>query len=122
MTSHIRYEVDDRVATITIDRPEKRNAMTYAVLHDFNDAISMVVQCEDQAELDRYWNALLQGGGKPQACGWLVDRFGLRWQIQPAVLEEMMGDKDAARSKRVTDAMLQMVKLDVAALEKAYRG
>ena len=89
--------------------------------HEFNDAISIVVLCDDQAELDRYWNALLGGGGKPQACGWLIDRFGLRWQIVPAVLDEMMRDKDAARSKRVTDALLQMVKLDIAALEKAYR-
>ena len=68
------------------------------------------------------WNALLDGGGKPQACGWLIDRFGLRWQIVPAVLEKMMQDKDPARSKRATDAMLQMVKLDIAALEKAYRS
>ncbi len=90
--------------------------------HEFNDAISMVVLCDDQAELDRYWNALLEGGGKPQACGWLIDRFGLRWQIVPAAFEEMMRDKDAARSKRVTDAMLKMVKLDIAALEKAYRS
>jgi predicted 3-demethylubiquinone-9 3-methyltransferase (glyoxalase superfamily) len=90
--------------------------------HEFNDAISLVVLCDDQAELDRYWNALLAGGGKPQACGWLIDRFGLRWQIVPAILDEWMGDRDAARSKRVTDAMLQMVKLDIAALEKAYRS
>lgn len=90
--------------------------------HEFNDAISMVVLCDDQAELDRYWNALLEGGGKPQACGWLIDRFGLRWQIVPAVLSEMMRDKDAARSKRVTDAFLKMVKLDIAVLEKAYRS
>jgi predicted 3-demethylubiquinone-9 3-methyltransferase (glyoxalase superfamily) len=80
------------------------------------------VLCEDQAELDRYWNALLQGGGKPQACGWLIDRFGLRWQIVPIALEKMMQDKDPARSKRATDAMLQMVKLDIATLEKAYRS
>jgi predicted 3-demethylubiquinone-9 3-methyltransferase (glyoxalase superfamily) len=66
--------------------------------------------------------ALLKGGGKPQACGWLIDRFGLRWQIVPAVLDEMMRDKDPARSKRVTDALLKMVKLDIAAIEKAYRG
>jgi len=91
--------------------------------HDaFNDAISITVLCEDQAELDRYWNALLQGGGQAQACGWLNDRFGLRWQIVPARLEEMMADQDLARSKRVSDAMLKMVKLDLAALEKAYRG
>jgi predicted 3-demethylubiquinone-9 3-methyltransferase (glyoxalase superfamily) len=90
--------------------------------HEFNDAISIVVLCDDQAELDRYWDALLEGGGRPQACGWLVDRYGLRWQIVPARLDEMMRDTDAARSKRVTDAMLKMVKLDIAALERAYRG
>jgi len=97
-------------------------AMSAGPLDPFNHAISMVVLCEDQAELDRYWNALLKGGGKPQACGWLMDRFGLRWQIVPAAFEEMMRDKDPARSKRVTDAMLKMVKFDIAALEKAYRG
>lgn len=97
-------------------------AMSAGPHHEFNDAVSMVVFCEDQQELDRYWNALLEGGGKAQACGWLIDRFGVRWQIQPAVLEEMMRDKDVARSKRVTDAMMKMVKLDIAALERAYRG
>jgi predicted 3-demethylubiquinone-9 3-methyltransferase (glyoxalase superfamily) len=90
--------------------------------HDFNDAVSIVVLCDDQAELDRYWSALLDGGGKEQACGWLIDRFGLRWQIVPAVLDEMMGDGDPVRSQRVTDAMLKMIKLDIAALEKAYRS
>ena len=90
--------------------------------HEFNDAISMVVLCDNQAELDRYWNALLEGGGKPQACGWLIDRFGLRWQIVPAVLSEMLRDEDVARSKRVTDAFLKMVKLDIAVLETAYRS
>ncbi len=97
-------------------------AMSAGPHHEFNDAISMVVSCDDQAELDRYWNALVEGGGKPQACGWLIDRFGLRWQIVPAIFEEMMRDKDAARSKRVTDAMLKMIKFDIAALEKAYRS
>jgi predicted 3-demethylubiquinone-9 3-methyltransferase (glyoxalase superfamily) len=97
-------------------------AMTAGPHHEFNDAVSMMVLCDDQAELDRYWNALLEGGGKPQACGWLIDRFGLRWQIVPAVFEEMMSDKDTARSKRVTDAMMKMVKFDITALEKAYRG
>ncbi len=88
--------------------------------HAFNDAISMVVVCDDQEELDRYWNALLEGGGKEQACGWLIDRFGLRWQIVPAILDRMMVDDDRARSKRVTDVLLKMVKIDIAALEKAY--
>lgn len=97
-------------------------AMSAGPHHDFNDAISLVVLCDDQAELDRYWDGLLHGGGQPQACGWLIDRFGVRWQIVPEVLERLMGDPDPARAKGVTDAMLKMVKLDVAALEKAGRG
>jgi predicted 3-demethylubiquinone-9 3-methyltransferase (glyoxalase superfamily) len=101
---------------------QRFQAMTAGPHHDFNDAISIVVECDDQAELDRYWDALLKGGGKPQACGWLIDRYGVRWQIVPAVLEEMMRDKDPARAKRASDAMLEMIKLDIAALEKAYRG
>jgi predicted 3-demethylubiquinone-9 3-methyltransferase (glyoxalase superfamily) len=100
---------------------QRFQAMTAGPHHDFNDAISIVVLCDDQAELDRYWNALLDGG-KAVACGWLNDRFGVRWQIVPSMLEGMMRDGDAARSKRVTDALLKMVKLDIAALEAAYRG
>jgi predicted 3-demethylubiquinone-9 3-methyltransferase (glyoxalase superfamily) len=101
---------------------QRFQAMSAGSHHEFNDAISMAVICDNQAELDRYWNALLEGGGKPQACGWLVDRFGVRWQIIPAALEEMMRDKDSARSKKASDAMLKMVKLDIATLEKAYRS
>jgi predicted 3-demethylubiquinone-9 3-methyltransferase (glyoxalase superfamily) len=101
---------------------QRFQAMTAGPHHDFNDAISMTVLCDDQAELDRYWKALLSGGGTEQACGWLIDRFGLRWQIVPAVFEEMMRDTDPARSKRVTDAMMTMIKFDIAALENAYRA
>ncbi len=101
---------------------QRFQAMTAGPHHDFNDAISIVVLCDDQDELDRYWNALLEGGGKEVACGWLNDRFGVRWQIVPAILEELMADKDKARAKRVADAMLKMVKLDIAALEKAARS
>lgn len=101
---------------------QRITAMTAGTHHEFNDAISMTVLCEDQAELDRYWTALLEGGGKAQACGWLNDRYGLRWQLVPRRMEEMMRDRDPVRSKRVTDAMMTMVKLELAALEKAYRG
>ena len=100
---------------------QRFQAITAGPHHEFNDAISIVVLCEDQAELDRYWSALLEGG-QAQACGWLIDRFGLRWQIVPAAFDEMMRDKDPARSKRVTDALMKMVKLDIAALEQAYRS
>lgn len=101
---------------------QRFQAMTAGPHHEFNDAISIVVMCDDQAELDRYWNALLEGGGQPQACGWLNDKFGVRWQVIPVALEEMMRDKDPARSKRASDAMLKMVKIDIATLEKAYRS
>ena len=90
--------------------------------HEFNDAISIVVTCDSQEELDRYWNALIDNGGRPQACGWLIDRYGLRWQIVPAALDRMMREADPARSKKVADALLKMVKLDIAALEQAYRS
>jgi len=97
-------------------------AMSAGPLDPFNHAISFVVTCDDQAELDRYWNGLLQGGGAPEPCGWLKDRYGVSWQIVPAILGQMMTDADPARSKRVTDALLKMGKLDIAALQAAYDG
>lgn len=97
-------------------------AMTAGPHHEFNDAISLTVLCKNQEELDRYWKALLKGGGKPQACGWLNDRYGVRWQIVPEVMETMMRDRNRKRSKRVTDAMLTMVKFDIATLKKAWKG
>jgi predicted 3-demethylubiquinone-9 3-methyltransferase (glyoxalase superfamily) len=101
---------------------QRFQAMTAGPHHDFNDAISLMVECEDQREIDRYWMALLEGGGKEQACGWLIDRFGVRWQIVPARMAEWMADPDPVRSRRVTDAMMQMIKLDAGKLERAYRG
>lgn len=100
---------------------QRFQAISAGPLDPFNHAISMVVACDDQAELDRYWGALLEGG-QAEACGWLRDRYGLCWQIVPAALDEMMNDRDAARSKRVTDAMLKMVKFDIAKLRAAYNG
>ena len=97
-------------------------AMSAGPLDPFNHAVSFVVNCEDQAEIDRYWDALLQAGGSPEECGWLKDRFGLSWQIVPTGLGEMMADPDKARAKRATDAMLKMVKLDIAALQAAFNG
>ena len=96
-------------------------AMSPGPLDPFNHAISFVVNCDDQAEVDRYWNALLEGGSAEQ-CGWLKDRFGVSWQIVPTVLGEMMADSDPAKSKRAADAMLKMVKLDIAALQAAHAG
>ena len=96
-------------------------AMSAGPLDPFNHAVSFVVNCEDQAELDRYWNALLEGGA-PEQCGWLKDRFGLSWQIVPTVMGEFMVDPDRAKAKRAADAMLKMVKLDITTLKKAHAG
>lgn len=96
-------------------------AMTAGPLDPFNHAVSFVVSCDDQAELDRYWNALLEGGS-PEACGWLKDRYGLSWQIIPKVLAEMMSNPDRAKAKRASDAMLKMVKIDIATLQTAFEG
>jgi predicted 3-demethylubiquinone-9 3-methyltransferase (glyoxalase superfamily) len=96
-------------------------AMTAGPLDPFNHAVSFVVNCENQAEIDRYWHALLDGG-TPEQCGWLKDRFGLSWQIVPTVLGDMMADPDRAKAKRAADAMLKMVKIDIATLQAAYTG
>ena len=87
----------------------------------FTEAISLMVSCEDQAEVDRLWDYLVEGG-TPSQCGWLKDKYGLSWQIVPARMFEMMKDEDKVRAGRAFAAMMQMVKFDVAALEKAYAG
>jgi len=87
----------------------------------FNPSISFYVHCEDQAEIDRLWNALLDGG-EPQQCGWITDRFGVTWQIVPDILETFLTDEDQAKVQRVTEAFLQMEKFDIPALEAAYAG
>jgi predicted 3-demethylubiquinone-9 3-methyltransferase (glyoxalase superfamily) len=85
----------------------------------FNNAISLSVDCADQAEVDHYWAALTAGGGSPVQCGWLKDKYGLSWQIVPRRLPELLSDPDTAKAKRVMEAMIQMVKIDVAAIEAA---
>ena len=88
---------------------------------EYTHAISFAVDCADQAEVDRLWDALSQGGSV-ERCGWLKDRYGVSWQIVPTVLGQMLGDRDPAKAQRVMQAMLQMVKLDIAGLRKAYEG
>ena len=87
----------------------------------FTEAISFVVNCETQAEVDELWNKLTTGGEEVQ-CGWLKDRFGLSWQIVPTALGEMMSDPDPAKAQRVMQAMLQMKKIDIAGLKRAFEG
>ena len=88
----------------------------------FNEAISFSIDCADQAEVDRYWDALIVDGGEPSVCGWLKDRFGVSWQVVPRVLPEYLRSQDRAAAKRALDAMLQMTKLDVEKLRAAYEG
>jgi len=90
--------------------------------HKFNEAISFFVACETQAEIDALWTKLLAGGGRPDQCGWLKDRYGLSWQIIPSALRGLLTDPDPARAKRAMDAMLQMQKLDLAKLLAARDG
>jgi len=89
--------------------------------YKFTEAVSFVVKCETQEEIDYYWDKLLDGG-EPQRCGWLKDRFGLSWQIVPAQLSELFGGNDPQRAGRVMQAMMQMVKFDIAKLKQAYDG
>ncbi|MBI5933213.1 MAG: VOC family protein [Chloroflexi bacterium] len=88
----------------------------------FNEAVSMFVNCEDQAEVDYFWNALIANGGEESMCGWLKDRFGLSWQIVPKQLGQLMGDPDQVKAGRVMEAMLKMRKIVVADLQMAYDG
>lgn len=85
----------------------------------FNEAVSFVIRCDDQAEVDRLWDALTAGGGEPGPCGWLKDRFGLSWQIVPRRLDELLRDPDPERARRAMEAMLKMGKIEVSELEQA---
>ncbi len=96
-------------------------ALNGGTIFKFNEAISLIVNCKTQEEVDRLWEKLSEGGDeKAQQCGWLKDKFGLSWQIVPTVLGEMLQDKDAEKSERVMKAMLQMKKIDIKTLKQAY--
>jgi predicted 3-demethylubiquinone-9 3-methyltransferase (glyoxalase superfamily) len=88
----------------------------------FTEAVSFQIDCADQAEVDRYWEALMERGGEPGQCGWLKDRFGLSWQVVPREMGAYLGGPDAAGAARAMEAMLQMEKLDIAKLREAYEG
>lgn len=98
-------------------------ALNGGPLFRFSEAISLQVDCATQEEVDHYWDKLSAGGDAgAQQCGWLKDRYGLSWQIVPSVLPAMLGDPDTSKSQRVMSALLQMRKLDIAALQRAYAG
>lgn len=87
-----------------------------------SEAFSIVVNCESQEEIDHYWNAFIDGGGKASQCGWLRDKFGVSWQITPTILGKMVSDPDPVKAARVTKAFLKMKKFNIAELQKAYDG
>ncbi len=109
------------VLTVTFElEGQQLTALNGGPEFKFNEAISLLVNCEGQEEVDDLWGKLTADGGEEGPCGWLKDKFGLSWQIVPTVLEEMLQDEDADKANRVMKAMLQMGKIDVAALEEAY--
>jgi predicted 3-demethylubiquinone-9 3-methyltransferase (glyoxalase superfamily) len=113
---------DMTVAVVTFELDSREfTAFNGGPYFKLNEAISLSVDCADQAEVDRLWERLSEGG-EVQQCGWLKDRFGLSWQIVPRRLGELMQDPDPEKVARVNHAMLQMIKFDIAGLEKAYRG
>jgi predicted 3-demethylubiquinone-9 3-methyltransferase (glyoxalase superfamily) len=97
-------------------------AISAGPLDEFNHSVSFLVECEDQQEIDRYWNAFLDNGGHAEQCGWLRDRWGLCWQISARVLGEMMTHPDRVKAKRAAEAMLKMTKIEIAKLEAAFKG
>jgi predicted 3-demethylubiquinone-9 3-methyltransferase (glyoxalase superfamily) len=88
----------------------------------FSEAISFSIDCDTQQDVDRYWNALTADGGIEQPCGWLKDKFGVSWQVNPRILGEMLSDSDPQKAKRAMEAMLTMKKIDIAALKRASAG
>jgi len=97
-------------------------ALNGGPMYQLNESFSLFVTCETQAEIDTYWEKLTADGGAPGRCGWLKDKYGLSWQVIPKAFGAMLGGTDAARTKRVVDAMMQMSKLDLPTLQAAYDG
>ena len=90
--------------------------------YKLSEAFSFWVDCKNQEEVDHYWDKLIAGGGEPSVCGWLKDRFGLSWQVVPAILPQMLADPDRKKSARVMEAMMKMKKIEIPLLKKAYEG
>jgi predicted 3-demethylubiquinone-9 3-methyltransferase (glyoxalase superfamily) len=127
----------DRIATLATDSPsgpagsvdiveftlsgQSFMAISAGKFDELNHAVSFVIHCEDQAEIDHYWEAL-GDGGEYERCGWLQDRYGLSWQVTPRALGQLLADPDREKASRVADVMLTMQQIDIAELEKAYAG
>ena len=111
------------VMSVTIELAQQEYILFNGGSHfKLNEAFSLFVSCDDQAEVDRYWDALIADGGSPSQCGWLKDKFGVSWQIAPKVLLRLIGDPDAEKARRAMQAMMQMTKINIAELERAAAG
>jgi predicted 3-demethylubiquinone-9 3-methyltransferase (glyoxalase superfamily) len=97
-------------------------AMNAGKLDPFNHAVSFMIECGTQMEIDRLWDAILGNGGKEQQCGWIRDRWGLNWQIVPKIIYQMYASPDRAAARRAAEAMMKMIKLDIATLQRAFDG
>jgi predicted 3-demethylubiquinone-9 3-methyltransferase (glyoxalase superfamily) len=130
-----RIKIDEESAKATGGQPgeqvmvvdfelfgQEYTALNGGPAFNFTEAISLMVLCEDQEEVDAYWNRLIGDGGEESACGWCKDKYGLSWQITPKQLLDCIGSSDKERANRAMHAMLQMQKIDIAAIEKAYNG
>lgn len=97
-------------------------ALNGGPIFKFSEAVSFVIPCKDQAEVDHYWNKLIGDGGEPSQCGWLKDKFGLSWQVVPNEMGQYIGGSDPEGAKRAVEAMLEMTKIDLGKLKEAYEG
>ena len=109
------------VASFELDG-QKFNALNGGPIFKFTEAISLVVNCESQAEVDHFWEKLTADGGQEVQCGWLKDKYGLSWQIVPTILVELLQDQDPDKTQRVMKAMMKMVKMDIDTLKRASAG
>jgi predicted 3-demethylubiquinone-9 3-methyltransferase (glyoxalase superfamily) len=117
------HRAGERVQSVTFELEGQRfMGLNAGPLFRFNEAVSFFVSCDTQQDVDTLWEKLLVNGGTPTQCGWLKDQFGLSWQIIPAILPKLLGDPDRAKAGRAMQAMLQMVKIDGPALQRAFDG
>lgn len=117
------HRAGDKVMSVVFEiEGQELMALNAGPHHKFNEAISLFVNVDTQEEVDELWEKLQEGGGQPSQCGWLKDRYGLSWQVIPKALPTLMGDHDPQKARRVVNAMLQMQKIDIKALERAHAG
>jgi predicted 3-demethylubiquinone-9 3-methyltransferase (glyoxalase superfamily) len=117
------HRAGDAVLSVTFELEGQRfMGLNAGPHHKFNEAVSFFVSCDTQEQVDELWAKLIAGGGRPDRCGWLKDKFGLSWQIIPTALPRLLSDPDRVKAGRAMQAMLQMVKIDAAALQSAFDG